>query len=221
MQFAGEFEIHATVRPEGPDWEERLRAWAAPRRLKSLHILLDRGRTVSQPMLTSGIRGTLSTAQAASRTLCADLVTAGFSVVRVKIEAATTNDDIPQLDSNDPDQTGSPTSLRAEAERYFEHHVKLLLAEKFDTESLAVAVAQHSAHLSRNTFRHREDGQCERFVTQRATGCGQIRARQKLHALVELLQTWELSILETEEEYVVFDSNLALDADWIATEANV
>ena len=52
MDFDGHFETHVTARADGPAGVEALRAWAARRGLKFHHIVLDRGRTPSQPMVT-------------------------------------------------------------------------------------------------------------------------------------------------------------------------
>ena len=50
--FASQYESHVTVRCAGPaDWL-RLRRWAASAGLKLTHIVLARGRTPEQPMLT-------------------------------------------------------------------------------------------------------------------------------------------------------------------------
>ncbi|MFD7837350.1 hypothetical protein [Streptomyces sp. NPDC059761] len=47
-----EYETHVTVRCPDPGELARLEAWAGGRGLKVTHILLARGRMVSQPMLT-------------------------------------------------------------------------------------------------------------------------------------------------------------------------
>ncbi|HBR00740.1 MULTISPECIES: hypothetical protein [unclassified Roseofilum] len=52
MQFTGLFETHITVSVKDLDEVEKLRQWSADRGLQCLHILLDRGVTPSQPMLT-------------------------------------------------------------------------------------------------------------------------------------------------------------------------
>ncbi|MWA06193.1 hypothetical protein F8568_038770 [Actinomadura sp. LD22] len=83
MDFAGDFETHVTVHPAAG----AVAGWAAARGLKFVHIVLDRGRVASQPMLTLRTRGTLAGALAAARTV-ADLRADGFEATRVKVEAA-------------------------------------------------------------------------------------------------------------------------------------
>ncbi|WP_131742355.1 hypothetical protein [Actinomadura roseirufa] len=60
MRFAGDFEAHLTVH-HGVSAEE-VAAWAAGRGMKFTHIVLERGRVASQPMLTVRCRGTLDEA---------------------------------------------------------------------------------------------------------------------------------------------------------------
>ncbi|GGV40210.1 hypothetical protein GCM10010182_75950 [Actinomadura cremea] len=160
MDFAGDFETHVTVRGDAGAVAE----WAAARGVKFVHIVLERGRVVSQPMLTLGCSGTLDAARAdaagAARALRAD----GFAVARVKIEAAPWNAGVPVTDG----EALGPAY-------YFEHHVKVLLDAGFGAGfdagfgagALARAVRPHAAHVSRNARRVRTDGRRERFVTVR------------------------------------------------------
>ncbi|MGW5396666.1 hypothetical protein [Streptomyces sp. NPDC003952] len=46
------YETHVTVRCAGPAELARLASWSAGRELKVTHIVLARGRMLSQPMLT-------------------------------------------------------------------------------------------------------------------------------------------------------------------------
>ena len=51
-EFAGEFETHITVNLQDVAEIPRLQQWGANRNLKFLHILLEGGAHISQPMLT-------------------------------------------------------------------------------------------------------------------------------------------------------------------------
>ena len=73
------------------------------------------------------------------------------------------------------------------AGRYFEHHVKLLLAPDADTARLVGLAMRHAAHVSRNALRAREDGRLERFVTQRCHRVGRPEARRRFEALLAAL----------------------------------
>lgn len=205
LEFRGDFETHITVHLPHELDSNLLRAWGANRTLKFLHILLDRGRCVSQPMLSRRGSGVLSAELAAAEDLSRQLRADGFEVARVKIEASPANDDIPLTDSAAQD-------LRP---RYFEHHVKLLLEKTTDLAELAQLAERHSAHLSRNTMHVRTDGGEERFVTQRCSMVGRLAAHKALVELVFDLKQANYRMLGIEAEFVVYDSNLAVDDGWI------
>lgn len=204
--FTGEFETHITVSLSDDSGMTRLRQWAADHGFKCLHIVLDRGASASQPMLTRHGRGSLPSELATANAARQALIDDGFPVTRIKIEAAPWNDGVPQTA---PDAAAHPP------ERYFEHHVKILLDPGADTEALARIAQQHTAHLSRNTLKQRDDNRAERFVTQRCYSVGRSEARPRLDALLGAIAPLGYPALEVEEEYVVYDSNLALDAGWI------
>ncbi|MEV4508207.1 hypothetical protein AB0K00_04525 [Dactylosporangium sp. NPDC049525] len=192
----GDFETHFTV-----VYDDRLPEWADRLGLKYTRIRLDRGACADQPMLTSTGRGDLPEQRAAAGALVALLQRDGFTVRRVKIEAAPWHACVPV----EPGPTGGC---------YFEHHVKLVLAD--GQLDLVRSVAEgHGAHLSRNARRVRDDGRHERFVTQRCRDVGRPQARERLDALLSALAGAGLDAVEVEEEYVVVDDNPGLDAGWI------
>jgi hypothetical protein len=214
MDLAGDFETHLTVRPPaGPD--DALATWAATHDLKYSRIVLDRGTTPDQPMLTARGHGSLPTLQAAARTWADRLRSAGFEVTRVKVEAAPWNDGVPRTD--DDAATEPP-------DRYWEHHVKVVLpaGEGSEDDGPATAVAElrelaapHGAHVSRNARRLVDGDRQERFVTQRCYRVGRPMAKAALDALLAALAAADVEVIEVEEEYVAWDDNLALDAGWL------
>jgi len=194
----GDFEIHLTLLAD-----PRLAGVAAAHGLKYTRIVLDRGATPDQPMLTLHARGPLTAVTAQGQAWAERLAGDGFTVVRVKLEASPFNAGVPQHDAEVPPQ------------RYFEHHVKLVL-ETAEIDPARRISVRHAAHLSRNARRGDAGERHERFVTQRCHGCGQPEARRRLDALVAELAAAGLAIAEVEEEYVVLDSNPAVDAGWLA-----
>lgn len=206
MEFAGEFETHLTVRLHDSPGIEALQHWATAHGLKCVHIVLDRGLSASQPMLTRHGAGTLAQEHAIAAALRELLEDAGFAVTRLKTEVPPWNQDVPESEEE---------ARRHPPERYFEHHIKLLLGHETDTASLRQLAESYDAHLSRNALRIREGGLAERFVTQRCIGVGRGEAHRRLEALLDALRTAEYSIIEFEEEFVVYDSNLSLDDGWI------
>lgn len=206
MAFKGDLEIHLTVAECDANGNEGLRNRARSDGWKYLHIVLARGATPSQPMLTRHIQGDLKSAIQETDKTTQILLRDGFKVTRVKIEAAPWNDDVPEDD--DVAQSES---------RHFEHHIKLLLPPDVDPTPLARVASRHDAHLSRNALKQRSDNFTERFVTQRCFGVGRIAARSRFSALLADLISLGYPILDTEEEYVIYDSNLSLDDGWLST----
>jgi hypothetical protein len=205
MEFEGEFETHITT--EASDGKvAALRDFATRHRLKFVHILLAQGMHISQPMLTIEGRGLLSAQKNAARSMSMKLSIAGFYVTRIKIEAAPSNKDVPESDAQ---------AVELPAALHFEHHIKLLLPSDVDLAALADLVKQHTARLSSNARRVRNDGKLERFVTQRIFNAGRTAAQHRLNNLLAALQAAGYKTLETEAEYVVCDSNQSLDAGWI------
>lgn len=203
--FTGDFEIHLT----GSEWEaDRLAAFAAARGVKFSHIQLDRGATPLQPMVTVSGSGTFAELRALADQWRTDLRAAGLAVLRVKIEAAPWNDGVPHTDAD------------ATADRYFEHHVKVLLpsGDPQVLSALTEVVTGHDARVSRNARRERDGGLEERFVTQRCHGVGQRTARARLDGLLAALRDGDHEVLEVEEEYVVSDDALDLDRGWFHRE---
>ncbi|MFC7241896.1 nucleotidyl transferase AbiEii/AbiGii toxin family protein [Catellatospora aurea] len=204
--ITGDFEIHLTV----SEYQMRaLAEFAARHQVKFVHVVLDRGARRSQPMLTLTGSGTLADQHALAKQWRKRLRDAMLHPRRTKIEAAPWCTGVPATDA---DAAAEP------AGRYFEHHVKLLLPAEDVASLLAVAtlVEQHGARLSRNARRVRDDGRQERFVTQRCHGVGLDSARDRLDRLIAALREASWEIASVEQEYVVHDDRLSLDADWLA-----
>ena len=206
MDFAGDIETHLTIRLDEGQSVQSLRAAPSAHGLKLTHIVLARGVAPSQPMLTRTARGTLSQALTEAAALRDALEADGFAVSRVKVEAAPWNEGVP---ASDDEGAAHPP------ERYFEHHAKLLLDAGADLRELAALAQRHGAHLSHNALRRRDDGRHERFVTQRCRGVGRDTATRKLDTLLRELKAEGYEVIEVEQEFVVHDSDLALDAGWI------
>ncbi|MFI5997759.1 hypothetical protein ACIBAC_38610 [Streptomyces sp. NPDC051362] len=184
----------------------RLRRWAAAAGLKLTHIVLARGRMRDQPMLT--LSGSSSYVEQSDRVrdVVAGLRADGFEPVRVKTEST-------------PWAAEVPARLGRDDERYFEHHVKLLLDAKTDLSALAARVVPHGAHLSWNALRVRAGARHERFVTQRCRGTGADGAGRALERLLRDLDGF--MVLGVEREFVLHDSDLSVDDGWLAESVEV
>jgi hypothetical protein len=217
----GEFEAHITVRcDDGTAPATRLARWSAARGWKFTHIVLARGRTPSQPMLTLRGRGSYEEQLRTCRWASKALRDAGFSPVRVKIEVAAWEPVVPRSDAQ-ARQLGGFGGPDGGAGRYFEHHLKVLLdpvgpgaAECLD--ALTATAVAHDAHVSWNARRTLGGtGRHERFVTQRCHGVGLPVAQARLAALTRAMERLAIEITEVEQEFVLYDSNTAVDEGWI------
>ncbi len=207
----GEFETHLTIDCADPDVAD-LEGWAATRGMKLTHIVLARGRTPSQPMLTLLGTGTLRQQQDAAAAVEDDLRAFGHRPVRVKIEAAPWSRGVPEHDA---------AAAHLGHTRYFEHHVKVLLPAGTDREGLAHVVVRHQAHLSWNARRVDHVGRQETFVTQRCHAVGLHTAGERLERLIGAVTDAGFDIVSVEREFVVYDSNLAVDDGWLELEESV
>ncbi|MFD9904342.1 hypothetical protein [Streptomyces sp. NPDC059063] len=206
----GALETHVTVACPAPD-VDRLARWAAARGLGCTHIVLARGTTPSQPMVNLRATGSAAGQLRAAGRIVTGLAQSGFRAVRIKTEAAPWADGVPQDDA---------AAARQDPALHFEHHVKLLLPPGHDRDALAALAVPHAAHVSWNARRTRADSREERFVTQRCHGVGRATAEARLSALLaDLTDLADVDVLEVEREFVLYDTNLALDDGWIEAEA--
>jgi hypothetical protein len=206
LDFTGEFETHITVAAADAGELDRLKDWSARRGYSFHHIILDRGLIPSQPMVSYRGHGDLGSERATAEAVARQLTAVGFTVFRIKIEAAPDNRNVPQSDDE---------AAALGPGRYFEHHAKIALEPGANTTPLVAVARRHAAHLSRNALRVRSDGRLERFVTQRCYDTGRPGARQCLQALLDELAANRYVVLNTEEEFVVYDTQPGVDAGWL------
>ena len=190
------YETHLTIDPADTPSLEIARRWADDQRLKWTHILLDSGVHASQPMVTFHGRESLIAQRARGERLAAELADLSVTVVRHKIEV-----DARKVVSCEP-----PV--------YFECHLKLQLSSADDYRRAVEIAARHTAHLSRNARRRSVDGSEQRFLTLRHDKGEAERAAADQRRLLAELQHSGITVLETEAERVIYDSNFSLDEGW-------
>lgn len=207
--YRGNFEVHLTVRTVGPT--DQFRNWCVAEQCKCVWIVLDRGAEVQQPMATWRRASTVLPAVIAQAHQRAEaLEQAGFEVVRVKIEADPSNEQVPATDE----------AARLESSsQYFEHHIKLRRNVSAGREMLLQICLKHAAHLSHNAWRQPVNGVEERFVTLRSFGVGRSTSEEQLRRLLAALEAEGEEVIEVESEFAVYDSNLTLDNGWLLDNA--
>lgn len=127
-------------------------------------------------------------------------------MVRVKIEAMVYNQDIPVEDWE---------ILSHPVTNYFEFHIKALLPPGMDLKALEHQCVQQEAHLSKNAFKQLENGYHQRFITLRLYGLGRQSAQARFEALIASLRSQSIPLVQPQQEYTVYDSNVQLDAGWL------
>lgn len=210
-EYTGDFEVHITVQTANHLLLDRFRDWCGEQGFKCVRIVLARGEHTEQPMATWRCRAThLPAAVEEAQGHATDLAHIGIPVVRVKVEAAPDNAEVPVRDADAVDH---------EPENYFEHHIKVRRSTLASRDRLFGVCEEHGAHLSRNAFRQPAQGEEERFVTLRSYGVGRRTSEQQLQRLLLALHELGEQIVEHESEYCVYDSNLNLDAGWLPASA--
>lgn len=201
----GLFESHITVHAETPEALARFKSACAEIGVKCLHIELDSGRNVFQPMIGATHRGDFATARHEAFELEATLTRRGFAVTRVKIEAFIDNEGVPKTNTEARAMGGGT---------YFEFHALVTLPSSDVPAALRSVCAAHGGHLSRNAFKRDPEGRTSRFVTLRVSGVGSRRADSIFGDFLNALREAGFELSKTRREFVVYDSNLELDAGW-------
>lgn len=198
------YETHVTV--GAPDFRvlDQIRRWGEAESMKWTDIELDSGKTPSQPMLTFWGHDSLQEQHSRSAVVQQRIKEFGGEIVRVKVEANIDNDDVPQTVDGPANSDG-----------YFEFHVKVLLPASVDLAALRKIVEPLHARLSRNARRQRTDGRRERFVTLRVVSCPRESAISQFEILKTALNQAGYETVETESEFVLYDSDRSLDSGWL------
>lgn len=207
-EIVDSYEIHWTLRPQAVEQWAVVDTVASALGLKVTHIVLNRGETQSQPMLSQRSTSDFSAQRAQAESLTQQLATHGLTVTRTKIEAALSNRSL---------ETLIHRAIECRDTWYFEQHVKVMLRAEDPLDTLIALSAKHHAHPSRNARRVFDDGGSERFFTQRLYGHTVANALAVFSDFEHALATAGAHILSTERECVLHDSNPSVDRGWLET----
>jgi hypothetical protein len=211
----GVFEIHVFVEPLDPPEERAVafRTACASGSMKALLLELDYVGKGFVGVLQSSryIEGDVAAAREAAHADAEVLRAAGFTVIREKVEAVSTNPGVPRDSS---EAASSP------ADRYFEFH--LLIDGKHGplSEADMLALRGLSTEFSRQFSRpvplsYNALKPAQRFLNLRARGCGRAEAMQPVDQLAQAIAARDLVVKKTIAEYICFDSNRDVDNGWL------
>lgn len=210
LECRGTFEAHMTVDAATPQRREVFRALCDEIGVKCVLIELATGRSPSQPMTAKYHRGDLTTVLEEVQSHYEKLLTAGFLVVRVKLEAVANNKGVPLSDEE--------AAAKGFEGAYFEFHAKLRLDREGSLDALRALCAEHGAHLSHNDRKVERETR-DRFVTLRVRRCGRDRAYAIFEVLLSALKDNGYNIIGTKRELTLYDSHARLDAGWLEPES--
>jgi hypothetical protein len=193
------YEVHVTISPKDLREIERFRVVSADLRLKTLIIDLADASQV-QPMTCLIVRGSFERAKEQAVSCAEALKRHGFSVVRVKIEAAPTNLEI----------AGNAATLDPNVS-YFECHIKVLINGKAEFSRLESFCDKNDLHISKNALRAFDNGCEERFVTMRSSSISYSRFCGRAEQHEKALREGGFTVLKVVSEACVFDSNRVID----------
>ena len=195
-----ELEIHITLSRIPTEDLDSFKSYITSKGFKFTHIVLDYGDTPSQPMITKRIESddlqeTLLSVEESIK----DIYGYDTSINRVKVECS------PYVDINE---------IKGAVSIYFEHHVKLEFSENIP-EIVKIIAKKRDAHMSRNAFKHLQDGKFEMFLTQRYYAIPVHEAIEKFNDLRTDLQLVNQTIVDYEQEMAIHDSGEDIDRGWI------
>jgi len=202
LTFAGEFECHMTV-DITLDKIDVFRDYCKGLGGSAIVIELAEGLHSVQPMIAKLIRGDAEQSYKTVLELYRALEEK-FNVIRVKVEAATSNRSVPQCDKD---------AARWPETCYFEHHVRMVLPLDEDLSEFKRCLEPFSAHLSNNPLSTSDIGQV-RFATQRFRDLGDLQAAAALNELLTFLSKKHVVVSKVIREFNIYDSNKDLDRGW-------
>lgn len=172
-----------------------------------LHLLSSHSDWLDTDNMSSSVfKGTDLQAQAETDRIANGLASAGFTVIRKKIESTPWHPLAQQHGL--PGSTLSP-------ERYFECHLNFLLKDNADLESLMKFAQCHRLHLSQNLFKRREDGSCVVMATLREYADTLDVFKHKVSEIQHAATIQSFQVEKQVIEFAIFDTKTDHDDAWL------
>lgn len=199
------FESHITIKLNNTTALSNFQKLCQHLQVKCLLIELPMGVNTFQPMTSLYHRGSFESVFNEVTSMAQRIMNNGFQVIRVKIEALISNLNIPISDEE----------AKKFPNNYFEFHVLVELPTQNEVERLKIICEKHQAHLSQNAFKKSLNGVKQYFVTMRFYETGKSIAKSRFSMLLNELKKEQFSLSNQLQEYIVYDSNISLDAGWV------
>jgi hypothetical protein len=197
MTLTFPFELHLTVSPLSTENLSIFCECCQSLGAKPLLIELAKGIHQEQPMLSKVVQtNSLDNALLMAKDLTKDLGKYDFTVKRVKIE-------IPISAKPYLSMVSTP-----QFSPYFEWHGKITINR---LHLLLQICQQYSTHLSKNALKEETHS---RFITLREFG-EEATFRQRTNEFMAVLSQNEFTLLKTQYEYCIYDTNVMLDKGWL------
>ena len=202
MDYKGLFEIHITV---DPTKIAELRLFCLKEKLKPIFACSTTGKNKNQLMISKWTSGDYNKAFQKMCEISKKLNDSNITVVRAKIEAMQSNNNIPQDENN----------IFTEEQHYFEFHMKYIIKDCDEYTALENCAEQYGGAVSFNAFKENINA----LVTIRIAGTrGLKKAIEIKDEFIEKLKSHNFhSNCEIQREFSVFDSNVEYDEGWLRT----
>jgi hypothetical protein len=201
------FEIHTTIRKPGSIPQFCNDCTSIGVKPIILDLQAHTGTTVIEDVMTSSrMIGTDSDALCEAARIVEALVGMDHHVVRTKIETV-------------PWHPAAPSRANGKTmpkDRYFESHLAVTLPDS-SVDQLRTLARGLKAHISRNVFKRRRNGDVVLMLTLRDPDRDTVAEefRDYVDYTVMTLRDAGFSVGEVEVEFAIFDSNVDHDAAWI------
>jgi len=202
MDYKGLFEIHITV---DPTKIAELRLFCLKENLKPILACSTTGKNKNQLMISKWTNGNYNKAFQKMCEISKKLNDSNITVVRAKIEAMQSNNDVPQDENN----------IFTEEQHYFEYHIKYIIKDNDEYTALDNCAEQYGGAVSFNAFKEN----IKALVTLRIAGTrGLKKAIHMKDEFIDKLKSHNFhSNCEIQREFSVFDSNVEYDEGWLRT----
>lgn len=155
----------------------------------------------TQPMLTFKMHGDKEQVFEKVSEITNDMARSNIPVIRTKIEALQTNDDVPQ-------------KIEIGSNGYYEFHFKIPIKCTAEYNTLVDICTPHGAHFFINPYNKTMDkpiGTLRNYVSIEDL-------ENKYNRLCDVIGSAGFRIESTEKEYSIYDSDVNFDKNWLFTD---